>query len=301
MKNIFTPLFLFLSINLMAADTQREIHYAVEAGPIYWTANEEGQGFAYQVNGNVESVDMPYNFGFKTLIGGYWGNTLFNMNARYTRYTTSQSKSVSGVGSELVPLWATEGSSFSSLTSAYGKNSLNFNTLDLELGFNFNYDQVVLGFRPHIGLKGDIIHQKYSVNYLEAGNSADMKQSELIHGIGIRGGLDIDYEMVQHLSLIAGIAAATIWHDVHLTRMDYNNGLKTLNTKQKILEVDPVIEALIGLCYNTHFQEKIRFRAALCFENQVFFNISHWIALTNPQSTSSLSLMGGTLLLKLEY
>ncbi len=303
MKRILALIF-SLQAFLGASDTppvDHQLHGQVEVGPILFTANMEGEDFVYSSSGTVASLPQPYNWGFKVLLGSYWDETLFNLNAKYTRFTTSNTKTLESDLAALQPLWTLSNSSLTNLNHAAASNSLVFNTIDLELGFNCNLQNLVC-FRPYLGLKGDFITQDYSVDYATLANQSSMSQSQMSRGIGIRGGLDMNYFFIPRLSLVASIAAATVWNDTTLSRKDYYNATQTLNVSQKIFEVDPVLEAAIGLSYNHWlYDNKLRFRASILWENQVFFNFSHFIMLSNNFGANTLSLMGYSLMVALDF
>ena len=101
-----------------------QLHGQIEVGPIFFTANMEGEDFVYSSSGRIQSLPQPYEWGFKVLAGAYWDETLFNLNAKYTRYTTSNARIIDSSTGSLEPLWVLSGPTLSDFNHAAASNSL---------------------------------------------------------------------------------------------------------------------------------------------------------------------------------
>jgi hypothetical protein len=289
------------SCYLVATENSPNLHGIIEAGPIYWTASLDTQNFAYQNNQASDKGSFPWRPGFKVALGAAWDEMAMSLQARYTWYKTNDSQSLSSSSATIIPQISIEGSSIEEATYAYQKNLLRFNTVDLELGYNFVYRQTA-EFRTYLGAKGAIITANTTTEYSVEQDVAKLIQQNIMRGLGLRIGIDMNYTVYKPLSLVGDLAFSTLWDRFSIQRKDFVNSTKTLYLKQDPTEMTPVIETRIGFLISQFFsQSRYRLSGAILWENQLLFGASQAILLTNSSGSSNISLMGVTALLRLDF
>jgi|SRR6185437_447726 len=132
---------------------------------LYWKATEDNLTFASKVteNGTQQSLETPhFNWkpGLRLGLGGFFGKyDQWDLYCNWTYLYSKASNSVSVTSSSdfLMTDWW-DGTDF---TNASAKWTLDYNTLDMEVGRNYFISKKVC-FRPHVGVRGAWIHQKYN-------------------------------------------------------------------------------------------------------------------------------------------
>ncbi len=106
-----------------------------------------------------------------------------------------------------------------------------YNTLDLELGRNFFLEDNIT-LRPHIGVRAASIHQHVNARYYSILNIADytlfgdpvpasafstyspynnFKGRNHFDGVGLRGGLDVNWNFVEHFDVYGKLSSALLY------------------------------------------------------------------------------------------
>lgn len=293
----------------------------ITADFIWWKAEQEGMDYAYTgaaasttsvSRGKVHHPHFRYEPGFKVGFGLKFRHDGWDLYANYTwlRSNHHHGNSVSAHGSSaLMSNYFIEGPSATatqvSAAHASSKWKMHFNVVDLELGRNFWISQW-LTLRPHFGLKGSWIHQKYNVDYDGATSSAfttatdvDLKFKQHDWAIGIRTGLDAAWYMWKKWSIFGEFAISGMYnHFNDKTKTVVTNatllGVTTLDTKRHTRPVTEVLELALGLRFETTFHnDDYLFMVQAGWEEQIWFNQNQFFSpLTS--SSQNLSLEGLT-------
>lgn len=291
----------FLSILSFANESPFHYNFSVEVGPIYWLSKVDGQEYAYSSSGNVENPSMPYQPGFKVLVGGMWNDTLISLVARYTWYQNHDHLQLTSDEENITPIFNIDSNLVPDAYKASEKKKLRFNTIDLDLGFNFNYLNTV-GFRPFLGVKGAFITNNFTVNYYDFSHASKMIQQSHLSGAGLRAGLDMEYEIFRPISIFGNFSFSSLWNHYSNIRKDYGDEDLKWKLKKTTSSVDPMVEASLGLEAVTYFDnKKYRFKSMLLWENQVLFNFVQTSQAFSNSNFENLSLMGVTLLFRLDF
>lgn len=263
---------------------------------IYWTARENGLGYA--TSSPVGTVANPRPSGKGRLYAPHWQgksgfkvgaglNMLYDrwdvyLNYTWLRNNGNKSHAHASSGQELYNRFSLGAADlvFTDLSSASAKWNLHFNVLDLSLGRNY-YVSKHLTLRPHFGLKGTWQKQVYDLKYnrdVAATNfTADIKQH--MWGIGIRGGFNTTWYVCSGFSLIGDLDISGVWSRFNTKREDLSfsattpDGLLLLNEKYVLHTLKPVIEWDLGIKWETCFcDDSYRFGILLAWEEQIWIN-----------------------------
>ena len=150
---------------------------------------------------------------------------------------------------------------------------LHYNLLDLEIGRDYFISRKITA-RPHFGLRGAVIHQKYNAHYqamflfgtpqaFTTPTSIDVENK--FWGIGVRGGGDFLWHFTHQWSLMGKLSGSLFYghFDVggvvnHPVRIDSQTGTFTsqlAKQQQQLSRVVPNIELTIGFMWETYFKQ----------------------------------------------
>jgi len=284
---------------------------------IYWTAREDQLSFAVKqpfnedfsaLEGRVSQPNWEYSPGFKVGLGILYDHDGWDIYANYTwlRPRTSK-KTVRADGNDALILRSFGNSnspdSFRSLSASW---SLDFNTVDLELGRNFFISRC-LKLRPHFGMKGTWQKQDFpikgvlspdGISFLEYTNKLDY------WGVGIRTGLDSSWQFSPCLSAIGEVAISALWEG-------YKTKRKVVSAELLLTEVDftsechrinPVLELLLGMRWETWFCcDAYHFAIDGGWEIQWWNDQNHFSTIQGPDLLGDLYLQGFTLKFRFDF
>lgn len=211
----------------------------VTVDPLLWQGHVNGLGLAIETNGGtalisptgvggqarVQNLNFNWDWGFRAGLGFNSSHDAWDMLVQWTRWYSSAHKTVS-VGenqalyqSRTHPLSVENGLSH----SVKGKLDLALNMVDLENGRQF-YVSRCLTLRPHAGLRSVWFKQTLDVDYnsvapspfAPAGTTV-LPQQELdascrYWGIGIRGGVDIQWTICGSWSIFSNYASSLMYN-----------------------------------------------------------------------------------------
>jgi len=193
---------------------------------------------------------------------------------------------------------------------------LNMNVVDLELGRNF-YVSPRLMLRPFYGLKGAWNKQHMDVSFTgistnvpaTAGIVHSMTNKIKNWGIGVRAGMDTSWHFSRSFSIIGDMAFTGLWEEFKMTRFDTEESLGTLtgsnvNIKENQYTVEPVIEWMLGLKWETGFScDAYHLAITAAWEEQVWFEQNNFLRIPGTASATgnSLSLQGLTLDVRFDF
>lgn len=184
-------------------------------------------------NGKVSKLNFDYRPGFKVGAGIISDHDNWDLMTQYTwlRQHARGNNSVSHT--DVVPAFsALNGTTFVSENKSRGEWKSHFNNIDLELGRSFFISRRLV-LRPHIGLKGAWINQKFNISSGTQGVSIDPrlvnaidfialptsligvsdtenKQSQRFWGVGLRAGLNTSWHFTRDWSIYGNIAASEL-------------------------------------------------------------------------------------------
>lgn len=186
---------------------------------------------------------------------------------------------------------------------------LNFNIIDLELGYKFKIDQY-LQLRPFIGIKGGWIYQKiYSswvsptvaVNFTSA--TENLKND--FYGIGPAIGLDSTWAIYtttkSKFNLVGNFSGALLWGYWSFSDIYQNNAPLTvaINT-DNINGASPMIRGFLGVEWATILsQANINIR--LGYEAQIWFSQMQYYSFNMGRLNNLMSLQGGVVGLSVNF
>ncbi len=196
---------------------------------------------------------------------------------------------------------------------------LNMNVVDLELGRNF-YVSPRLMLRPFYGLKGAWNKQHIDVSFTGTMNGAGTFPITIINsmtnkiknwGIGVRAGMDTSWHFSRNFSIIGDMAFTGLWEEFKIKRFDTRTDIATnivtgsnVNLKESQYTVEPVIEWMLGLKWETGFScDAYHLAITAAWEEQVWFEQNNFLRIPGSASVSgdSLSLQGLTVDVRFDF
>ena len=168
---------------------------------------------------------------------------------------------------------------------------LHYNVIDLELGRDYFMSRKIT-LRPHFGLRGAIIDQKYDTAYEAIFLIGDpntfttptsLKAENNFGGIGVRGGGDLSWHFTKQWSLTGKFSGSlfygnfdidgTMHHPVQINPQTGTFTSQVAKFKQQLSKVIPNVEVGIGLMWETYFnQNRHHVALALGYEFSEWFS-----------------------------
>lgn len=204
---------------------------------------------------------------------------------------------------------------------AESKWSLNFNTLDFELGKEFCVGRYVT-LRPFAGVKAGILKQRFHVAYHDNLEFDVVAPLDPIHFdlttqdftiqdnvVGPRIGVDSRWNFCgSSFAFLANGSVSLMWNNERFYSLGTVGDLNPDNIrhdvfKAKIRYLEPVFELFLGFDWHTCFNRSCAFSVALGYEMQLWLNQTQTpfgvnVSISNERN---LSLQGLTASLKLDF
>ncbi len=255
------------------------VPYVASSKPLVLIAPFTTQGFT---DLDAHQVHFGFNPAFRLGVGyqsrhdkkspyNYWDIAL-----NWTDFRTRAHGSISA-GPDLVlgRMWSQLAIAEMVTEHASAKQKLNLDTIDLELGRDLVFTRKFT-LRPHIGLRGAIIDQDLDAVYdgVVAGSPypplvvvgtaqsiADVDQD--FHGIGLRGGLDLQWNLKWGLGLYGQSAVSLLWSKFDVSmKENYTSSVSTFsgNSSSHFHTGKSAFELELGLNWEVFaWREKVRF------------------------------------------
>ena len=148
--------------------------------------------------------------------------------------------------------------------------TLSYNVYDLEVGRSVDISQR-FAVRPFGGLRFADIGQNFNVVYNGADANRDIVDSRVnFHGGGLRAGGQVDWKVLDHLSVYGRGAGSLMVGDFDVNQTEFNNNGTTplTNVHESFRKITPVLEMGVGVSYHTE-----HFRVSLGYEVTNWFNL----------------------------
>lgn len=290
---------------------------------LMWQARESGADNWAQLispageQRSAQLIDAPFNWhpGVRIGVGHEFTEHCYDIMVAYTHYQTQATNHITGivyssfVGNYFVN--NTDGANFGpTYNSASIRWQLFYNSVDLNLGRNFNIDPV-LQCHPYIGLKATAIYQNIYTHWLNPTTptnftAATENLKNDFWGIGPTIGVDSTWpiysDACQSFSLIGNITAGLLWGHWHFNEVYANDTPITITTTvSSINGAAPVAAGLLGLLWRYQFAANTEISISLGYEAQVWFNQVQFYSLNLGRINRPLSLQGGNLDIRFNF
>ncbi len=258
---------------------------------LYWQASEDGLEYAlkqssasaFGIQGTVNSIDFPFENGFR--IGG--GMVLprydWQIEVDWTRFFnyTSEEKIQEVAGNpSLIGLWMSPvGHGVIGWQDAGFSWDLKFDTLDIDL-LRIGFANPNFSLAPRIGLKRAWIKQHFHVRYqtgydptsgLLANAFYDVRFSNDFRAIGPRFGLDTHLWMGWGFNISANAAAALVYGPMHSHRIDVSSQFGSVDLAENVNRFRPMAQGEIALEWSKCFENMVRVQLCIGYEAEVWW------------------------------
>lgn len=247
---------------------------------LYWQAQEDGLEYAVDgisraanldtTKGKTREPNFEWEPGFRVGAGFTLSDTLWDIGAFWTRlnYTATDSVTASSRPSTpLLPILDNTGIlsvSLVDLNSASAKWELHYNVLDFLMAREIKINKF-LYLRPSGGLRFAWVNQNYNVSYdyaITPDSRTSIEHKNDFWGVGIRGGLDLYWQLYRKLSFFAK-TGFTLFHgkfDVQqknrLTLPPSTGHTTYINVSDAFTRITPEVDAALGLRVEVDFHMK---------------------------------------------
>lgn len=234
---------------------------------IFWQPVERGLDFAMTspAAGEIKYTKKTLNFkfkpGFKVAMGlafdkhddWIWATEYTWLNCKNKRTLNAPT------GGHLLTIWEYNVEEFGSAYAdwAHAKWRLNYNMFDTNFSRPF-YQGTMLTVKPHAGLRGGWINQKYHVSYMQDDSTSVMKPHarQKTWLVGPRIGLSSDWLLGAGFSFFANGAASILYQDfrTHFYRTSYAETPANIShVYEKMACFTPNFELGLGFGWGSYF------------------------------------------------
>jgi len=288
----------------------------VDATLIVWQAKEDNLAYAannflfntrgLNINATNKFPTFDYRAGFKIGLGFFTPNNDIDFYVNYTYYHSNNKTQISAPttsdGFGLMPLWRHPAAVPTELRyrNASSKWVLDFNTLDVELGYSMMASYCI-DLRFHAGLKATNINQEYDIRY-ENGQvinnveplfgKVHLKNDD--RGIGPRIGFQSKWRITRSFHIYSSNAIAAILGEFDARRNELDIAVDTLTSEQIISDVNftekpwiwkPLAETILGIGWQCCCKQ-FSFNTDISYEIQYFYEQSLFRKFTDSYNES---------------
>jgi len=259
---------------------------------LYWNAHENGLNYAVEKEGDLNNLDDAevknihgkWNFGFRAGIGYNTPHDGWDLRLTWLRFMDNGGRKAKNKDG-LYPIMASASDTFlSDATAAKARSrwNVNLNQIDLDLGREF-FVSKWLTMRPHVGVRTDWIHQKWTGKYshfissLASGSAMDVKFKDHWYGIGLEGGLDTQWGLGNGWSIFGNLTTAILYgfHDLKLDEETKNRGVETdfADLEQTYRVSHPILDLQMGLRWDNMFDgDRYHLGVQIGWEHHIYFS-----------------------------
>lgn len=290
---------------------------------LYWKASETGLNYVIKAksldpatlgNGDRVAPHFDWDLGFRVGIGWNTNHDNWDLYFSWVRIHTAAHGHRHTGSHSLYSLLADETYAIAAALESSAFLKIHLNNLNLELGREF-YVGKKLSMRPHVGLENIWISQHYRTNYNghlnqpEAFNHLSFRNN--FWGVGIRAGLETEWELKCGFSLIGDVAWSLLYGNFNLKRTTkINEPAVPITAKshldETLTQACASMEFLLGIQWDymfAHDQFHIGWR--LGWEQHVYFDQNQMFTLINPHKSwntnGNLTFQGMTTGLRLDF
>ncbi len=261
---------------------------------LYWLAQEEGLSYATNLTlnsitnerkGKVENLHFQWDSGFRAGIGYRMPHDRWELFANWTHFITAADAQISAFSDYLYPEWATmvEPTSTNLVTYIDARWDLHLNLIDGEIARVFQATNC-LSLRPHLGIRGAWIDQSYKTNLSGGQNDAtiiyadNIKMNNDFKGVGFRAGVDTEWAVWNHFSLIGNLGGSLLYGNFHVRRVEQQSTSSqiALSTAIDILDefhqIVPTLDITLGIRFDYTFARRVALRLQAGWEFNDFFS-----------------------------
>ncbi len=311
---------------------------------LYWIAHEDGLEYAVTginspdnpaniavTRGSTKNVNFRWDPGFRVGLGYTIGESFWDLSLTWTRYHTRAKGTSTHSGNPSIdpllsilehPGFLGEFSNLAGLmNSATAKWRLRYDTVDLELARSF-YPNKHLAVKPHFGVRGALIGQRYS-NLYDSTNAGATNEALISRRLknnywaaGFKTGLDSLFSFNRYFGIYGNASVSLMGGKFHITEkdttisaIDVTPNIDFINISDRFFSVVPALEAAMGFHLALGPQNKRwRFELNTGWEYLLWFNQNQMPLFTDSSNLGvsirqrgNLQLMGGTINAKLHF
>jgi hypothetical protein len=255
MSNIVLILFLVFPVLIAASSA------SISGELLYWTAHENGLGYAIKSEGNptfvedgkVKDIDFQYNLGAQVEVAISLHRN-FDLLLRGTHFHTyTHTEATAEEDGFLFPIWINAAASSSGfIEKAHARWRLHFGMGDLDCARKVHIGKRLL-LTPYLGLRGVVARQKYEITY--SGGTLFPDGEDIVHmknkfaGIGPLAGVKVDWTFWKFLSLYADFDVALPFGHFYLHESEYATigNERRLRLFHEFNHVRAMLDAAIGI------------------------------------------------------
>lgn len=299
--------------------------FIVSVSGFYWRASQEGMEYGVEnqlsttdteqlstlIDAKLLKPSFNWNFGFKVGLGYATACDGWDVSAVWTRYrakASSESDTSSSDSAILLPIWSDfdSGDSGNPLVAekidSHWRATLNL--ADMEVGRKF-WNSRRLAIRPHVGIRFASLDQNYDlfirggswsgppISQVEANGEVEMSND--FHGVGLRAGIDTDWNFGCGFALYGNAALSLIKGKFHVDQEERIREASAPFTKTPILEIENnfresvlITDLALGLQYSALFCDcKYGLTAQFGYEQHLFFDQNQLWRITNKQHSAA--------------
>jgi hypothetical protein len=273
---------------------------------LYWRAENHGFAFAFDrqdgtiTNGKVDRITPSWDPGFRAAIGWNTDYDYWDLLVNWTWYNhhSHSHKSrldliqTSGQHLGFYPLYPVNvgGGLSGPFASVKAHYHLMHNAIDFELGRSHCMTKQ-LSFRPHWGIRGAWLNQKFSDHFFDNANQSDegafLEQQRFTGrnhywGIGPRAGSNAEWHLDYGFSMIGKVAATLLYGQSHVksdeSQRQSDSTIPEPILKQRATEhfdqLVPNLQMVLGMQWGTCFNcDRMYFNFNVCWETNYWWNM----------------------------
>jgi hypothetical protein len=286
---------------------------------LLWRAQQSGLGFVVEkqtgssvTKAKVKSPEYDWDWGFRLGFGYTLPHDDWDVVGSYTQFQT-QTNDVdhSSEDKGLYPTYLFR--SIGTVDSVSAKWNLHLQMADLEVGKDLPIGQR-LCIRPHAGVRGAWIFQKYTIDY-SGGSLHKLGDREVMllnnfFGIGARVGFDSLWNIAKGFSIFGdgSISLLSGFFGLKNRQQNTQSGATTFNVSSDPSTVVTFFDVIAGFQYDMFFKDhKYHLGIKAGYEFNYLFNQYQFLSAMNGNSTfynsyqNDLSFMGLTFGLRFDF
>lgn len=298
---------------------ENAIDAVISADFIYFDATQNGLAYAYNnvagasyatTTGTTYYPDFGFDPGFRVAAGLDLAHDAWDVLAQYTWFHTGNQTTNTTFSNPTENLTEDSAANQASLSAAKNIWRLRLDVIDADLGRHFFISQY-LSFRPFFGLKAAWNRQKYNTieTLIDETTVDTIKQNQYAFGIGIRTGLNTNWQFSKNWSVYGNSAFSLMnTHERNIFKVSQGTSGYLASNESEQNTIQPVIELAMGLCYDYFFDDdNYHLGISAGWEFQYWNNNNFFGTYATPSSSGSsarfgdLSIQGFDLKFRLDF